>query len=158
MTSHVKDLFVLAERPNWLAGLQESVRSWLMREQVWKANIVGQVAPKAGERILDLACGSGELCLMLHQACPEAEVIGLDFDRDALRMARAGARAAGVALSFWHGTADKPLNVPMCHRASFDKIVVNLFFPQLTIERKRSALAQAAALLHSGGAIFVCDW
>jgi len=158
MTSHIKDLVVPVAGFSRLTGLYDPVMSWLMRERVWKARLVEQVAPNAGERILDLGCGTGTLTIMLHRACPDAEVVGLDVDRNILRMARAKADAAGVAVSFWQGRADDPSNVPMLRPASFDKIVSSLLFHHLSTERKRITFAHAATLLCTGGTIHVADW
>ncbi len=59
--------------PGWDAGLYDSKHSF-----VWKhgASLVELLAPRAGERIVDLGCGTGHLTAQL--AAAGAEVVGLD--------------------------------------------------------------------------------
>lgn len=158
MTSHGKDLFVPAAGVHWLTQFYDPAVALLMRERTWRPRLVNQVAPGPGERILDLGCGTGTLTVMAQQACPQAEVIGLDIDQDALRIARAKADAAGTRISFWQGRADDPSTVPMFRPASFDKVVSALLFHHLTTEQKLRALAHARNLLRAGGEIHVADW
>lgn len=158
MTSHIKDLFVPAAGVHLLTPFYDSSLAFLLREHAWRPRLVDQVAPKPGERILDLGCGTGTLSLMLRQRSPETEVIGLDPDGEALRIARAKAHAAGIAIGFWQGRADDPSNVPMFRQANFDKIVSCLVFPHLTTEQKHRAFARARVLLRPGGEIHVADW
>ena len=158
MSSHVKSIFVPAAGVHWLTRFYDPAVKLLTRERVWRARLVDQVAPCPSERILDLGCGTGTLTLMLQRACPEAEIIGLDADRDALRIARAKADAAGTPMSFWEGRADDPSNVPMFKFGSFDKVVSSLLFHHLTTDQKIRAFAHARSLLHSGGRMYVADW
>lgn len=158
MTSHVKGLFVPAAGVHWLTRFYDPAVGLLTRERTWRPRLVNQIAPRPGERILDLGCETGTLTVMLQQACPEAEVIGLDIDRDALRVARAKANAAGTRISFWHGRADDPSTVPMFRFASFDKVVSALLFHHLTTEQKLRALTHTRNLLRAGGEMHVADW
>ncbi len=55
---------------------------------------------------LDLGCGTGDVAMRLHAACPQAEVTGVDFS--AANIAAAQARAAGIGFVWadymdWHG-------------------------------------------------------
>lgn len=143
---------------NWLTRIYDPVMSLLMRERVWRTRLVAQVAPKPGERILDLGCGTGTLTLMLHRACADSEIVGLDIDPEVLRIARGKADAAGARVTFWQGCADDPTNVPMFRAESFDKIVSSLVFHHLATNQKRVALAHAKTLLRSGGTIYIADW
>lgn len=158
MTSHVKDLFVPAAGVHWLTRFYDPAVALLTRERTWRPRLVDQVAPRPGERILDLGCGTGTLTLMLHQACSEAEIIGLDIDPDALRIARAKADAAGVRINLWQGRADDPSTIPMFRFASFDKIVSALLFHHLSTGQKLRAFAHARNLLRAGGEMHVADW
>lgn len=54
------------------------------------APLVDLLAPRPGERILDLGCGDGALSLKIAEA--GAEVLGLDFSAEQI----AGARALGI--------------------------------------------------------------
>lgn len=158
MSSHVKGIFVPAAGVHWLTRFYDPAVALLTRDHVWRAHLLEQVASRPGERILDLGCGTGTLTLMLQRACPEAEIIGLDVDRDALRIARAKANAARAPVSFLEGRADDPSNVPMLKFGSFDKVVSSLLFHHLTTDQKIRAFAYARTLLRFGGKMYVADW
>jgi trans-aconitate methyltransferase len=55
---------------------------------VWKygASVIELLAPRAGERILDLGCGTGHLTAEI--AARGAEVVGIDRSRDMIEQAR----------------------------------------------------------------------
>lgn len=52
---------------------------------------------KSGGRVLDVGCGVGRVCLALAHAFPNAEIVGLDPDRESIRQAIALAEADNLA-------------------------------------------------------------
>ena len=61
----------------------------------WKRMLLASLRPRAGERWLDLCCGTGDLALLLAEAVrPGGEVIGLDAA--AAPLARARQRASAL--------------------------------------------------------------
>ena len=55
----------------------------------WRRQLVTAVIRQNPTKILDLACGSGDVTEMLRQALPQAQVVGLDFSRPLLTQAKA---------------------------------------------------------------------
>src|SRR5688572_31788169 len=84
----VQDLFgAIAPRYNLINDLQS-----FGLHRLWKRKLLGLAAPKAGERALDVCCGTGDIAagLVRHGA----EVCGLDFSLPMLAVARK--RAPGI--------------------------------------------------------------
>ncbi len=73
----------------------------------WKRRVVKEARPRAGEKALDVCCGTGDIALAL--AGKGAEVIGLDFSERMLEIARERyTKRAGLArVQFISGDAQK---------------------------------------------------
>jgi len=54
----------------------------------WRRQLVAAIARQNPAKILDLACGSGDVAQMLQKALPKAHVVGLDFSRSLLTQAK----------------------------------------------------------------------
>ena len=54
----------------------------------WRKQLVAAVARRNPAKVLDLACGSGDVAVMLQKSLPTAQVIGLDFSRSLLTQAQ----------------------------------------------------------------------
>jgi trans-aconitate methyltransferase len=67
----------------WNAGLYEAKHSF-----VWQfgRDLLQVLAPQAGERILDVGCGTGRLTAEI--ACAGAEVVGIDYSPTMISQAR----------------------------------------------------------------------
>ncbi|MDR2035650.1 MAG: bifunctional demethylmenaquinone methyltransferase/2-methoxy-6-polyprenyl-1,4-benzoquinol methylase UbiE [Coriobacteriales bacterium] len=61
--------------------------------RIWKAKMVKELAKAQPKRILDIACGTGDIAIALAKALPAAEVIGLDFNGAMLQVANSRAAA-----------------------------------------------------------------
>jgi len=72
----------------------------------WGRQLAEKLAPKAGERILDLGCGTGRLTTELAASCPDVRFVGGDVSHAMLTEARranprlAWVRTDGSALPF----------------------------------------------------------
>jgi len=81
--ARVNDLFAaIARRYDLINDLQSF---WLHR--FWKRRLVALARPAAGERALDVCCGTGDVAFALARR--GTEVVGLDFSEAMLAMARA---------------------------------------------------------------------
>ncbi|RME35151.1 MAG: methyltransferase domain-containing protein [Deltaproteobacteria bacterium] len=60
----------------------------LGRDRAWKKALVAGLPDLTQPRCLDLACGTGDICELLAQRYPEADIIGLDLTPEMLILAR----------------------------------------------------------------------
>jgi ubiquinone/menaquinone biosynthesis C-methylase UbiE len=104
--------FIPALRYHVLTALYDPLLRWTMRESVFKEQLIRQAWIRSGERVLDLGCGTGTLTLRLKQVHPDAEVVGLDADPRALRIAEVKAATAGLQVTFDRGWPSR-LPIPM---------------------------------------------
>lgn len=66
-------------------------------------DLVARAAPQPGDRVLDVACGTGVVArLVAPLVAPGGSVVGLDLDPAMLAVARDCADAEGIAVT-WHG-------------------------------------------------------
>ena len=96
--------------------------------RLWAADLVERAAPKSGERVLDVACGTGIVARLAAAAMGMGHVVGLDINQGMLAVARS--RSAGPGLHIeWHEASALDLPFP---DTSFDLILCQLglqFFP-----------------------------
>ncbi|WP_414577219.1 methyltransferase domain-containing protein [Anabaena sp. CCY 9402-a] len=104
-------------------------------------------------RILDLGCGTGSTTLMLKQAFPEAEVIGLDLSPYMLVRAEDKAKDAGLDMIWRHGNAEKT-SFP---DASFDLVTGTLLFHETPVVVSQTILQECFRLLVAGGQVLILD-
>ena len=71
----------------------------------WRRAFVAQINPRPRDVIVEIGCGEGELTLMLAAAAPDATLIAIDADAEALRRAELRARAVSAKVQFIHGHA-----------------------------------------------------
>jgi ubiquinone/menaquinone biosynthesis C-methylase UbiE len=105
------------------------------------------------QRIIDLGCGTGSTTLMLKQAFPDAEVIGLDLSPYMLVRASHKAESASLHIHWRHGNAEHtrlPDN-------SFDLVTATLLFHETPAAISQEILREAFRLLRVGGQVLILD-
>ena len=146
--------YLPALRFSALTRIYDPVVRATSREGRFKEMLVEQAAPAAGQRILDLGCGTGTLAIQVKGRQPGAEVVGLDADPEMLGRARAKAEQAGVELRLAEGMSDE---LPF-EDGSFDRVLSTLFFHHLDPEPKRCTAREITRVLRRGGELHVADW
>ena len=149
-----RDGYLPALRFPALTRLYDPVVGLTSRERRFKQLLVDQAAPEAGQRILDLGCGTGTLAIQVKQRQPDADVVGLDADPAMLSQAREKAGRAGVELTLTEGMSNE---LPF-EDGSFDRVLSTLFFHHLDPEPKRQTVREIARVLRKGGELHVADW
>ena len=118
-----------------------------VRQELLKAI---QVKPR---RILDVGCGTGSTTLLLKQAYPEAEVVGIDLSPYMLAMAKDKAEKAGLEINWLHKRAERTL----LSELSVDLITVSLVFHETPPYVSQAIIQEAFRLLVPGGQIIILD-
>ncbi|OJU79860.1 MAG: hypothetical protein BGO11_17600 [Solirubrobacterales bacterium 70-9] len=146
--------YVPALRYRALTALYDPVVRLTSRESAFKRRLLEIAELKAGDRVLDLGCGTGTLAIAAGQARPGAEITGLDGDPEVLTRARRKASSAGAHVDFDEGlSTDLPYGDDR-----FDVVLSTLFFHHLEPAAKRATAAEIARVLCPGGRLLVADW
>ncbi len=111
---------------------------------------VRRIDPGPGERILDVATGTGWTSRLLARC--HAKVTGADIASDLLAAAKGRAEADGLQITYEIGDAEK-LPYP---DASFDAVVST--FGVMFVSRPEAASAELARVCRKGGRIGLATW
>ena len=150
-----RDEYIPALSYDALTPLYDTVVRRTTRERLFKNALVEQARVAASHRVLDLACGTGTLAILLKKAAPHAEIVGVDGDPKILELARGKARKAGnFEIRFDEGMS---FDLPYAEE-SFDRVVSSLFFHHLTRENKLKTFGEIKRVLKPQGEFHVADW
>jgi SAM-dependent methyltransferase len=116
-------------------------------------DLVALAALQAGERVLDVACGTGVVTRQAAQAVgTTGQVIGLDINEGMLQVARTVVPPAGAPITWHHGSV---MTLPF-PEASFDVVLCQWgleFFPD-----RAQGLREMARVLMPGGRVGLRVW
>lgn len=119
----------------------------------WARGLVELAALQRGERVLDLACGTGVVArLAAPKLGPTGKVTGLDLNAGMLAVARSLSPPSGASITWVEGSA-VAMNLP---DASFEVILCQQgfqFFPD-----KPAALREMRRVLIPGGRVLLSVW
>jgi demethylmenaquinone methyltransferase/2-methoxy-6-polyprenyl-1,4-benzoquinol methylase len=121
--------------------------------RVWKAFAISIARPRLGERVLDIATGSGDLAAAIgRKVLPGGEVWITDINRRMLERGRDRLLDAGLAVPAVQCDGER-LPFP---DAYFDCVTVGFGLRNMT--RKEAALAEMARVLKPGGRLVVLEF
>jgi demethylmenaquinone methyltransferase/2-methoxy-6-polyprenyl-1,4-benzoquinol methylase len=119
----------------------------------WKRFAIAVARPRAGERMLDVASGSGDLARALARAVgPGGEVWATDSNRRMLERGRDRLLDSGTLLPAVQCDAER-LPFPAAY---FDGVTVGFGLRNMT--HKETALAEMARVLRPGGRLIVLEF
>jgi SAM-dependent methyltransferase len=111
---------------------------------------IGRLALKPGVRLLDVACGNGNLAVSAARA--GAIATGIDIATNLIEQARARAESEGLTIQFDEGDAE---NLPY-NDATFD-VIVSMFGAMFAPRPERVA-AELVRVCRPGGRIAMANW
>ncbi len=121
--------------------------------RVWKRVLIERGGLRAGERVLDLAGGTGDISALLHRRVGETgQVVLTDINGEMLRNGRDRLLDAGIALPLVQCDAEA---LPFPDRR-FD--CVTIAFGLRNVTRKERALAEMYRVLRPGGRVLVLEF
>lgn len=126
----------------------------LTRERLWRSLTVAHVAPRPGDVIADVGCGTGTLATLISDVEPQAQVIGVDPDPEVLHVARG--KSAGSSVQWRQGMGNTLAET--LGDASVTAVVSSLVLHQCPVPMKEAILASMFAALRPGGRLVIADY
>lgn len=139
---------------HWLTPYYDAVVGTTTRERSFKRALIQQACFEPGQRVLDLASGTGTLAIWIKQHQPQANVVGVDGDPAILALASRKAQKANVTVQF-----DRALSYELPYPAAhFDRVVSCLFFHHLSWESKQRTALELFRVLKPDAELHIADW
>ncbi|MDX1477213.1 MAG: bifunctional demethylmenaquinone methyltransferase/2-methoxy-6-polyprenyl-1,4-benzoquinol methylase UbiE [Saprospiraceae bacterium] len=120
----------------------------------WRKRAIAMVGAEPGERILDMATGTGDMAIALARTYPGTTVLGVDLAPQMLRIAskKTAARQLGDRITYQEGDSEQ---LPMAD-GSFHHATVA--FGVRNFEHLERGLAEMHRVLKPGGRIVVLEF
>ncbi|MGH9903196.1 MAG: class I SAM-dependent methyltransferase [Pyrinomonadaceae bacterium] len=134
-------------KATWMAGDFDKIAQVI---EPGAAEFIERLGLAPGTRVLDVACGSGNLSLPAARA--GAVVTGLDIAPNLIETARKRARASGLKIKFDEGDAEQ---LPY-QDASFDTVVT--MFGAMFAPRPETTARELLRVCRPGGRVAMANW
>lgn len=128
----------------------------LWRDEAWRRTAVRMAGVKPGERVLDMACGTGDLTQAFARMTEASDIVGGDFTPEMLDLARHKRKRLPEALKgrIEYLQADA-MALPFGD-AEFD--VLSIAFGIRNVQRPEAALAEFYRVLKPGGRLVILEF
>ncbi|NMO55699.1 class I SAM-dependent methyltransferase [Actinoplanes sp. TBRC 11911] len=108
---------------------------------------------RAGQRVLEIGCGTGNVLTALARRGPAVDATGIDPDQGALKRARRKAARRKLPITYQRAYAGA-LPLP---DESFDRVLSSLMLHHLGDDERARALLEVKRVLRPGGQLHVAD-
>lgn len=152
--SRTNEEYIPALSYRFLTPFYDFIQKHIVRDVRYKSILIEQANIRAGQSILDLGCGTGTLAIMVKQAHPSAEVVGLDADPDMLKVARYKSTRLNAPVKFDAGFTNK-LPYP---DGSFDRVLSSIMIHHLKTPDKKLTAREVHRVLKPGGQLHIVDF
>ncbi len=124
--------------------------------RVWKRRLISALQVSPQDRVLDLACGSGDLAFRLLKAQPRVRAVGGDFTRAMLKVAQSRAQQSNSRDGPVQGWVNLDgLNLPFAENV-FDAVMMAYGLRNMADPLR--ALKEIARILKVGGRLAILDF
>jgi S-adenosylmethionine-dependent methyltransferase len=114
---------------------------------------LNKAKPLRGQRILEIGCGTGSSTIALAEQ--GAQVVGIDIDQGALKVARERADVYGVSADFQSINANQL--VQTFGKGNFDSIIFFASLEHMTLTERLASLRDAWNMLPLGGSLVIIE-
>jgi ubiquinone/menaquinone biosynthesis C-methylase UbiE len=119
----------------------------------WASRLLETANPQPGERVLDVACGTGIVARQVAlRLGANGRIVGLDLNPNMLAVALDAASRGGLAIEWQQGQAEQ-MPFP---KASFDLVLCQ--FALMFFADRQAALAEMRRVLVDGGRLCLSVW
>lgn len=139
---------------NFLTPCYDTVVGLTGRERTVKQALVKQAGLACGQQVLDLACGTGTLAILIKKHQPGVKLSGIDGDRKVLSIAARKVQKAQVEVRFQQALS---FALPYSE-AQFDRVLSSMFFHHLAWDDKVRTVREVYRVLKPGAEFHVADW
>lgn len=151
-TTEEREFLPAMTRPALLRFYDPVSRLLGARDLQWL--LVAQAGIEPGATVVEIGCGTGNVLDLAARVVPDATVIGLDPDRDALALAARKLRRAELTVRLDHGYAD---HLPYAD-GSVDRVLSAFMLHHLPPDQQQAALREAHRVLVPGGRLHLLDF
>ncbi len=152
MTTNQKYVPALSFR--WLTPLYDTFIEGPMSMARLRKDLLAEMGDLSYKKVLDVGSGTGTLAVMIKQAYPTAEVVGLDGDPQILEIARGKARDFAEGIRFDQGMS---FDLPYPNE-SFDFALTTVMLHHLSGEDKQATATEMYRVLRPGGQLLGADF
>jgi demethylmenaquinone methyltransferase/2-methoxy-6-polyprenyl-1,4-benzoquinol methylase len=124
----------------------------LFQDRKWKGQLISLIPVENAEKILDLACGTGDVCLATSERFSSAQITGIDIAPEMLRICEQRASKAGVRLL----TVEGSISTLPFNDGAFDSVTASYALrnsPSLAC-----TITEVHRVLKAGGTFVILDF